>query len=169
VTISNSDPVGGEPLTITEITASNSYSQGDYGTGFTWDLSGIALPLVLAPGEQVVFPVHYGSDGQRYPSRLGVQLRSTARNVEGNFAVPYRGAIAGCATPSPTATPMPICPGDCDGGGTVTIDELVRSVAWALGDHDVGACANADLDASGTVLVNEIVAAVVAAAKGCPR
>jgi len=169
VTIRNSQPDGGEDLTIVAILPGNSYSQGDYGTGFSWDLSQIELPVTLAPGEEVAFPVHYSAAGQSYPSRLTIRMRSTAGESAG-FAVPYRGAI-GCGTPTPTATPgeTSICPGDCDGGGTVTIDELVRSVAWALGNHDVGACANADLDASGTVLVNEIVAAVVAAAEGCPR
>jgi hypothetical protein len=139
VTIRNSQPDGGEDLTIVAILPGNSYSQGDYGTGFTWDIRAIELPITLAPGEQIAFPVHYSAAGQSYPSRLTIRMRSTAGDSAG-FAVPYRGAI-GCGTPTPTATPVEtsICPGDCDGGGTVTIDELVRSVAWALGNHDTSA------------------------------
>ncbi|MFN8640956.1 MAG: hypothetical protein U0802_04585 [Candidatus Binatia bacterium] len=170
VTIANAEPIDGEALTITEILASNSYSQGDYGTGFTWDLAGISLPRTLEPGEQVAFPVHYSAAGQQYPSRLTVRLRSTARNVEGNFAVPYRGQIAGCAAPTPTPTPTlrPVCAGDCDGDGLVTIAELVRAVSVALGEAAAPPCAGADLDADGRIVVNELVAAVNAAIAGCP-
>jgi hypothetical protein len=167
VMIANADPPGGEALTITEILPSNSYSQGDYGTGFTWDLGAIALPLTLAPGERVGFPVHYGAAGQQFPSRLTVRLRSTARNVDGNFAVPYRGEIEGCAAPTPTPTVLPACAGDCDGDGAVTIEELVRGVAMALGDP-VLPCPNADRDADGFVVISELVAAVAAALGGCP-
>ena len=166
VRIGNADPIDGEALTITEIVPSNSYSQGDYGTGFSWDLDAIALPLTLEPGEQVAFPVHYSAAGQRYPSRLTVRLRSTARNADGNFAVPYRGLIAGCAEPTPTPTPSPICAGDCDGDGEVTIAELVRGVALALG-LAAAPCANADLDGNGAIVVGEVVAAVAAAMEGC--
>lgn len=166
VTIGNADPVAGETLTITAIAPSNSYSQGDYGTGFTWDLAGIALPLTLAPGEHVAFPVHYSAAGQHFPSRLTVELRSTARNAGDNFAVPYRGEIAGCGGPTPTVEPG--CAGDCDGNGTVTVDELVRAVSLALGEA-AAPCASADVDANGHIVVSELVAAVNAALDGCAR
>ena len=171
VMIANADPPGGEALTITEILPSNSYSQGDYGTGFSWDLDAIALPLTLEPGEQVVFPVHYSAAGQQYPSRLTVRLRSTARNADGNFAVPYRGLIEGCAEPTPTPTPTPTpptCAGDCDGNGIVTVAELVQAVSLALGEN-AAPCGDADLDADGRIVINELVAAVGAALDGCAR
>ncbi len=159
----------GEPLTITTIWATNSYSQGDYGTGFSADLGAIALPLTLQPGEHAVFPVHYSAAGQTFPSRLTVQLESTARNGPG-FAVPYRGEVADCGSPTPTPTPTPpgpvACVGDCDADGTVTIAELVHAVALALG-RPVAWCGNADADASGSVQVNEVVAAVAASLQGC--
>ena len=165
VTITNRS--SDEPLTITAILASNSYSQGDYGTGFTSDLSAIELPLTLAPGAQVSFPVHYSAAGQDFPSRLTVRVDSTAHNA--GFAVPYRGPIAGCGAPTPTPTATPPagpCAGDCDGDRLVTIAELVHGVALALG-RPVSPCAAADLDANGLVVVNELVAAVAAAADGC--
>ena len=154
-------------VTILEILTNNSYSQGHYGTGFTSDLSAIDLPLTLAPGEEIAFPVHYSAAGQNFPSRLTVRVRSTA-SEDYQFGFPYRGDIAGCVAPTPTPTPTHACAGDCDGNGVVTIAELVRGVALAL-LRDVAACANADLDASGAVRVNELVAAVSAATEGCPR
>lgn len=165
VTITNSEPAGGDDVVIVALSAENSYSQGDYGTGFTSDLSGVELPLTLTPGEHVGFPVHYSAAGQTYPSRLTVQVRSTAG---AGFAVPYRGKVAGCDDPTPTATPVRACAGDCDGNGVVTIAELVHGVALALG-HDVAPCAGADLDGNGLVVVNELVAAVTAATDGCVR
>ena len=167
VTITNSQPDGGEDLTIVDLWPSNSYSQGDYGNGFTADLSAIELPITLAPGEHIAFPVHYSSAGQSFPSRLTVRMRSTAGESAG-FAVPYRGQVAGCGTPTPTPTPggSARCAGDCDGDGAVTIAELVREVAWGLG-HRVATCGNADLDANGCIGIDELVAAVVAATEGC--
>lgn len=165
VTITNRS--SDEPLIITAILASNSYSQGDYGTGFTSDLSALELPLTLAPGAHVSFPIHYSAAGQDFPSRLSVRVDSTAHNS--GFAVPYRGPIAGCGAPTPTPTatpPIAPCAGDCDGDRLVTIAELVHGVALALG-RPVAPCAPADLDADGSVAVNELIAAVAAAADGC--
>jgi len=51
------------------------------------------------------------------------------------------------ATEVPTAshTPAPsLCVGDCDGGGTVTVDELVVMVNIALGDAPISACPGDD-------------------------
>jgi hypothetical protein len=94
VTISNSQPDGGEELTIVALWPGNSYSQGDYGTGFTWDISAIELPLTLAPGERVAFPVHYSASGQSFPSRLTIRMRSTAGESAGlRGAVPRRDRL----------------------------------------------------------------------------
>ena len=84
----------------------------------------------------------------------------------------------GTAVNSPTPTPVPgsptatfgfqPCPGDCDGDGMVTIDELVTAVNIALGSAGVAACPAADHDQSGAVTIDELVRAVNAALSGCP-
>ncbi len=51
-------------------------------------------------------------------------------------------------------------PGDCDGSGEVTVDELMTMVNIALGGTPLSACAAGDADGSGDVTVDEIVAAV---------
>lgn len=61
------------------------------------------------------------------------------------------------------------CTGDCDGSGTVTVDEIVRMVNIALGQQPVSNCPAADSDGSGTVTVDEIVRAVTNALNGCPQ
>lgn len=78
------------------------------------------------------------------------------------------------ATPSETATvsatairPVP-CVGDCDGSGSVTVDELIVMVGVALGTHDVDQCAAGDANSDRTITVDEIQTAVTAGLNGCP-
>lgn len=80
-------------------------------------------------------------------------------------------------TPTPTATePMPTatpttpaggCIGDCDGGGTVTVDEIVTMVNIALGTQPVGNCLAGDSDGSNSITVDEILSAIQNALNGC--
>jgi hypothetical protein len=60
------------------------------------------------------------------------------------------------------------CPGDCNGSGEVTIDELIRMVNIALGNQPVSDCLAGDLTGDGTIAIDEIVTAVNAAINGCP-
>ena len=81
----------------------------------------------------------------------------------------WRGAtVAGLlllvvASGAPAAT----CDGDCDGDGTVRIDELVRAVTIALGGAEVADCTAVDRNGSGTVSIDELVTAVGSALGGC--
>jgi len=68
--------------------------------------------------------------------------------------------------PSPTVTPTP-CPGDCNGDGTVTIDELVTGVDIALGQRRRGACAVLDTVPDGRVTIDELITAVRNALSNC--
>jgi hypothetical protein len=63
--------------------------------------------------------------------------------------------------------PPPPCIGDCNGNGTVSIDELVRGVGIALGNAESSSCAALDADADGVVRIDELVRAVGAAQRGC--
>ena len=75
------------------------------------------------------------------------------------------------AAPSPTIGIVPSgCAGDCDRDGTVTVDEIVRLLAMALGNAPLGTCACQAC--SGQVCVAEIGAdcilrAVDNALRGC--
>jgi hypothetical protein len=60
------------------------------------------------------------------------------------------------------------CIGDCDGGGEVTVDEIVRMVGIALGQTELSVCPAGDRDGSGEVTVDEIITAVGYALVGCP-
>jgi hypothetical protein len=61
----------------------------------------------------------------------------------------------------------PVCTGDCNGNGIVSIDELVRGVNIALNRALLSLCPAFDANADGQVFVNELVSAVAAALTGC--
>ena len=67
----------------------------------------------------------------------------------------------------PTDTPRTGCLGDCDGSGTVTVDEILRGVGIALGNNPVLSCYRFDPNADDVVTVDEIVRSVSAALSGC--
>jgi len=78
------------------------------------------------------------------------------------------GILNADVTPRPTATFTPTpCTGDCDHGGSVTVDELVAGVQIALGQMPVSRCASFDRNEDQGVTVEELVEAVSNAISGC--
>jgi hypothetical protein len=74
------------------------------------------------------------------------------------------------ATGSPTATPTPtrpVCVGDCNGDGSVTVDELVTGVNLFLAEAPLEVCPAFDVNGDGAVTVNEVVAGVNASLGPC--
>jgi hypothetical protein len=65
-------------------------------------------------------------------------------------------------TPAPTATVPPL-PGDCNGDGRVTIDEVLLAISIAFGKADLEECETADHNRDGRVTIEELVAVVGAA------
>lgn len=84
--------------------------------------------------------------------------------------IPGATATATISVPVATATPtMPSgsCVGDCDGGGSVTVDEIVTMVNIALGTQLAANCIAGDSDGSGAITVDEILTAIQKALNGC--
>jgi len=65
------------------------------------------------------------------------------------------------------SVPAAACTGDCDGTGTITIQELVRGVNLALGAASVEECPRFDANRDRRVSIDELVAAVGAALSSC--
>ncbi len=174
ITIGNPGPTD-DVLEISFLRFHHAYSQGDYGTAFTWNTSEITLPLSLARGECVTIPISYSSAGQRFDSRLVLQIVSNARNNRSTQYLAYQARLCPSATPSgpdPTATPTPTltlmpCYGDCNGDAQVAINELLAGVNIALGATDVSTCEEMDEDGDGEVVINELIMAVNRALIGC--
>lgn len=81
--------------------------------------------------------------------------------VEGFGTVQLTASVFGQA---PTRGP---CWGDCNGDGSVQIDELVTSITIGLGGAPLSICVEADTDGGGTVTVDETLATLNAALFGC--
>jgi hypothetical protein len=60
------------------------------------------------------------------------------------------------------------CPGDCNGDGIVSINELILAVNISSGSIPLSACSAADRDRNGSVTIDELIAAVNDALNGCP-
>lgn len=60
------------------------------------------------------------------------------------------------------------CPGDCDDGGEVTVDEIIRGIPMLFGDAEISTCPALDADLSGSITVVEIIQAVNSLLNGCP-
>jgi hypothetical protein len=58
------------------------------------------------------------------------------------------------------------CP-DCNGDGSVAINELVTGITIALGNSPLDSCPAFDRNADGAVSIDELVAAIAAALGGC--
>ncbi len=73
-------------------------------------------------------------------------------------------------TPTPTATPVtPPCTGDCDGSGSVAVNELVLGVNIALDSAALALCPSFDADRNERVEIPELIQAVGNALTGCPE
>jgi len=91
---------------------------------------------------------------------------STSTPTSTSAATPSASASS-TATPSAEPTATPSCPGDCDGGGDVTVNELITGVNIALGNSGVSSCPAFDRNGDGMVSISELIDAVNAALMGC--
>jgi hypothetical protein len=105
---------------------------------------------------------------------VGAALFSCRIAVPGDAAdgeYPLQCAASGSATTFEGGTTRVDCepgavivqtnlPGDCNGDGMVTINELIIGVNIALNNLPVTACPAFDTDASGSVTIDELIAAV---------
>ena len=66
------------------------------------------------------------------------------------------------------ASEVLLCNGDCDGDGTITVDEVITGVNIALGNVSVCACMPCDTDVDGMISIAELIRAVHHALSGCP-
>ena len=64
-------------------------------------------------------------------------------------------------------TPTPICVGDCNGSGQVTVDEILTMVNIALDFTPITACEAGDVNHDGKITVDEILVAVNNALNTC--
>jgi hypothetical protein len=109
------------------------------------------------------------------PTRTPTGLPTSTPTITATSTVTPTSNASPTATPTATPTPTPtqtqgqICVGDCNGGGTVTIDELLKGVNIALGTNAIDVCPAFDKNGDGKVGIDELITAVNAALTGCPK
>lgn len=64
--------------------------------------------------------------------------------------------------------PPAACVGDCNGDGTVTVNEVILGIGIALGNLPLAECLTFDTSGDGTVSIDEIVQAIGYALNACP-
>jgi len=71
--------------------------------------------------------------------------------------------------PTPTPTPISIgmCVGDCAADGRVSIGDLIRGIAIALGETSLSECLSFDENHDGEVTIAELLRGVAGALNGC--
>lgn len=106
-----------------------------------------------------------GDSGAGPPGIGGSFLPLLRIELDDVATTPTPTATAPSATASPQPTARAACAGDCNGDGTVAINELILGVAMGLGD--AGDCAALDDDDNGSVSIDELVRAVSTALGGC--
>jgi len=91
----------------------------------------------------------------------------TARDVNSPLATFMPTAKPSGFGMAAVALPGQGCPGDCNGNGQVTVDELLIGVNIALGNMSMNDCGSFDGSGDGEVTVDELLAAVNMALDGC--
>ena len=135
----------------------------------------IAINNFGEPNEGVAdFPVSISADGRwiAFASAASNLVENDNNNDLDAFLAcnPFDGFA--CARPTPTPGDLP-CVGDCNGDGTVTIDDLIKMVNIALGlrsvcgDDGVGGCLAGDATCDCQITVDEIIRAVNNNLNGC--
>ena len=90
------------------------------------------------------------------------------RHVSRVRAVATVVALCGAVWLTPrSAHAQPMCVGDCQGDGQVSIDDLITGVDIVLGTQPLSACPAMDVDQSGTVTIADLIRAVASALDGC--
>lgn len=107
----------------------------------------------------------HGSCSERAPGTRG--LGWLLRRTGGAFGLAV-GVLSWQTMILPTmGVAQGTCVGDCDGSGTVTVNELVEGVSIALGDRPVSDCPSFDPNGDQLVTIDELISGVSSALNGC--
>ena len=143
-------------------------------------LQGIDVIFSVASGDASIVenqPVQTGVDGRAQATVcLGatpgdIVIAVTARDVDSPFATFMPTAEPGgpCLfLTTALQAPKQTCSGDCNGDGSVTVNELITGVGIALGNVAMSVCPSLDRGSDGEVTIDDLLSAVDRALGGCP-
>src|SRR5262245_11155995 len=93
--------------------------------------------------------------------------RELSRSMSTNVARLLASVMVGICVLARSSLAQTPCVGDCDGNGSVAVNELVLGVNIALERELLSVCSGFDVDGDQRVMVNELVRAVDDAVFGC--
>lgn len=124
-------------------------------------------------GDLYAVRTHDNAERQTDLLRINTQsgeIEELGRSADGLRAIAFcevcQVLSGGTPTPTPEVTKSPTKAGDCDGNGTVSIEEIIIGVAIVVGDLDLGTCPELDINGDGMITVDEIVVAIEVALRG---
>jgi len=135
-----------------------------------FDVNGSVVNCDATLGQFTVLEAEFGEDGEvrRFAAEFQRHGSCLAGTVYGT--IHYRSTLAAptaAAVNPPTPTLAPICWGDCDDDGQVTVEELIQAVGLALGLYPRPLCPKLDANDDEIVSVGEIIQAVSSSLQGC--
>jgi hypothetical protein len=135
--------------------------------------SGSLLTIDLTPVAGGTIPLHVFSEvdsqSQSPKPQFGAFLSiGDVSAKDQTFDRTQQPEVSKVAITNATANIPVACVGDCNGDGTVTVDELVKGVNISLNPALLNTCTAFDRDSSNTVTVDELTAGVNNALNGCP-
>jgi hypothetical protein len=102
------------------------------------------------------------------PTAVDTPTATATADNSATATVTATASTTASATASASATATTAaCAGDCNGDGSVPVNELITGVNIALGNTGVDSCPAFDRNGDGMVSINELIAAVNAALTGC--
>jgi hypothetical protein len=124
----------------------------------------------LGDGDLASCAFHILADAASSPAALTIQ--SPQINGSNGLALPLvvaDGALFITDAPNqPTPTVVPNrCVADCNGDGTVAVNEVIRGVNIALDNIPLSECPAADANGDGAVTIGELIQAVQDVISGC--
>lgn len=138
----------------------------------------LTINLKVNGGAASAIPLHIYNQGQdsshpQFTAFLSVGDQLAVDQTCTPLAVPGTPPCSAAASTSQvfiqdgSVTVSALCVGDCNGSGTVTVDEILTMVNIALGNTEMSACFAGDADSSNSITIDEILAAVNNAIAGC--
>ena len=124
----------------------------------------------LGDGDLASCPFHIRPDAASSPAALTIHspLLGDNRGMPLSVVVPDGAVFITDAPNQPTPTVVPNrCVADCNGDGTVAVNEVIRGVNIALDNKPLSECPAADANGDGEVTIGELIQAVKDVISGC--
>jgi hypothetical protein len=124
-----------------------------------------ANPANYVPVGENVAPANYFIPDTAHPNKPTDPCN--ANGSESKFGDPFGLDNDGNGLYDLADPACQVCVGNCHGGGTVTVDDIITMVNIAMGSADISTCSAGDANSDHQITLDEILKAVSNALNGC--